>query len=696
MLSERRDYLLEIGVEEMPARFMGPALSQLKDQALAHFSEKRLSFDEAATYGTPRRLVLLVRGVPARQAPLEVEVKGPAAKVAFKPDGTPTRAAEGFAKSQGVAVGDLVVKPAGHVDYVFAVKREEGRPAREVLAEIAPSIIGGLHFPKPMRWGSLEVRFARPIRWLVSLWGDEVVEFEYAGLKAGRTTYGHRFLCKAPLTVSNPAEYFEKMKSNYVMVDPQERKDVIWRQVVQTAALAGGTVEKDEELLEEVNNLVEYPTALLGSFDPDYLELPREVLVTPMREHQRYFPVVGQDGRLLPAFVAVVNGTDKNLDIIRAGNEKVLKARLSDARFFFNEDTKTPLDEKVPALKNIVFQEGLGTLYDKTERLVDLAKWLCGVLGASEREKEDALRAAYLAKADLVTNMVYEFPELQGVMGREYALRSGEREGVAQAIFEHYLPRFGGDVLPSTLPGSILSLADKIDNIVGCFAAGIQPTGSQDPYALRRQAAGIINIIVNRGLSLSFYALAEAAYRGYESRYSLKHSLEEVKRAAGEFFAQRLKGILMDEGFSYDVVDAVLASGYEDFADARQRVSALSGLRRQPVFGALLTAYTRAHNLTKNAAAKTVDESLLKEPAEKELYACICSTLSAAGEHLEKREYGSFLSSVAGLCEPLDRFFNSVMVMVDDKEIRENRLALLWQLASAVRRVADLSKIAGE
>ncbi len=696
MTIERRDYLLEIGVEEMPARFMNPALSQLKELAVTQLSEKRLSFVEAAAYGTPRRLVLFVKGVAGQQDPLEVEVKGPAAKVAYKPDGTPTRAAEGFAKSQGVTVEDLVVKPVGHVDYVFAVKREEGRPAKEVLAKIAPSVISGLHFPKPMRWGSLEVRFARPIRWLVSLWGDEVVEFEYAGLTAGRTTYGHRFLCKEPLIVANPAEYFEKMKSNYVMVDPQERKESIWRQVVQTAAAAGGKVEEDEELLEEVNNLVEYPTALLGSFDPAYLKLPREVLVTPMREHQRYFPVVGNDGRLLPVFVAVVNGTDKNHDIIRAGNEKVLKARLSDASFFFNEDTKTPLASKVPALRNIVFQEGLGTLYDKTERLVALAEWLAGVLGVAEQEKEDVLRAAHLAKADLVTNMVYEFPELQGVMGREYAVRSGERGGVAQAIFEHYLPRFAGDMLPSTLPGSILSLADKMDNIVGCFAMGIQPTGSQDPYALRRQASGMINIIINQQLTLSFNALMETAYRGYEARYPLKHSLEETKGAIVEFFAQRLRGIFMEEGFSYDVVDAVLASGCDDFTDTRSRVKALFDLRRQPVFGALLTAFTRANNLAKNAVSQNVDESLLEEPAEKELYACLCSVLKTAGDYLEKRDYSSFLSSVAGLCEPLDRFFNSVMVMVEDKKIRENRLALLLQLASAVRRVADLSKIVGE
>ena len=389
-----------------------------------------------------------------------MEVKGPAVKVAYKSDGTPSRAAEGFARGQGVTVADLVKKPVGHVEYVFAFRREAGRPAREVLPEIAATLIAGLHFPKPMRWGDLEVRFARPIRWIVSLFGSEIVEFEFAGQKAGRVTYGHRFLSKEPVILSTSMEYFEKMRSSYVMVDLEERKATIWRQVQEMAASVGGAVEENEDLLNEVKNLVEYPTALVGEFSRDYLRLPKELLVTPMREHQRYFPVLGSDGCLLPKFIAVKNGAADHLDLVRAGNEKVLRARLADANFFFEEDLKAPLAERVPDLKKVVFQESLGTVYDKVERLVALAEFLGEAVNAGEQELKQIRRAAYLAKADLVTNMVYEFPELQGLMGREYAERTGEEKAVALALAEHYLPRFAGDSLPSSLPGQILSITE--------------------------------------------------------------------------------------------------------------------------------------------------------------------------------------------------------------------------------------------
>lgn len=691
MAGNGKDFLLEIGVEEMPARFLDPALAELKELALEAFKESRLSYGLVKTYGTPRRLALFVEGLADSQKPLEIEVKGPAVKVAFK-DGVPTRAAEGFAASQGVKVADLVKKAVGHVDYVFALKREAGRPAPEVLSEIAPRLISGLHFPKPMRWGDLEVRFARPIRWIVSLFGKDIVEFEFAGLKAGRVTYGHRFLSKAPINLASPSEYLDKMMNNYVMVDTTLRREEIWRQVQELAADAGGLVEKDDDLLSEVNNLVEYPTALIGGFSEDYLKLPKEVLVTPMREHQRYFPVVGADGRLLAKFIAVKNGAADHLDIIREGNEKVLRARLADANFFYQEDLKTPLAEKVSALKKIVFQESLGTVYDKTVRVGELAAYLAGVMGAGEEEKKIALRAAYLVKADLVTNIVYEFPELQGIMGREYAERSGEGTAVADAILEHYLPRFAGDRLPETLPGKILSIADKIDTIVGCFGIGIQPTGSQDPYALRRQALGICHIVLEGQITLSLEKLIEAAYRGYEGKV-LQDSLEKVKEEVAEFFKLRIRGILADRGFSYDTVEAVLASGYDDFRDVLLRADALAGFRQDPDFNNLLTAFIRANNLSRNTSLHRVDPALLEDPAEKELYRFLSEIQLEAESYLQKQGYHKLLAAIATLREPLDKFFNSVMVMVDDKEIRENRLALLANLARLVKQTADLSKI---
>jgi len=692
-VEERKDFLLEIGVEEMPARFLDPALAELKELASGALQESRLPFSRVSAYGTPRRLALYVEGLACYQEPLEMEVKGPAAKVAFKPGGAPTRAAEGFAKSQGVAVSELVIKPVGHVDYVFAIKREAGRPAREVLSGMAPGLIAGLHFPKPMRWGELEVRFARPIRWILCLFGSDVVDFEFAGLKSGRTTLGHRFLSKEPLVMASPREYFEKMRHSYVMVDPLERKQTIRRQVTELAAGVGGSVEEDEDLLNEVTNLVEYPTALLGEFSRDYLELPKEVLVTPMREHQRYFPVVGPGGGLLVKFIAVKNGAADHLDIVRAGNEKVLQARLADASFFYREDLKTPLEGKVPALKKIVFQESLGTIYDKMERVSALAAYLAGAMGAGEEEKKQAIRAAYLAKADLVTNMVYEFPELQGVMGREYAERSGEERAVATAIFEHYLPRFAGDRLPETLAGKILSIADKMDNIAGCFAIGIQPSGSQDPYALRRQALGICHIILGGRIALSLAKLIEAAYRGYEGKFQLKFDLEKVKEEVAEFFRQRLKGIFSDEGLSYDVVEAVLAAGYDDFSDALLRARALAEFRRDPAFAGLLTAFVRANNLAANAVTHRVDPALLEDPGEKELHQLLSTVREKARRYLELQDYRSLLASIATLQEPVDKFFNSVMVMVEDEKARENRLALLANLAGLVRQVADLSKI---
>ena len=692
MVDASRDFLLEIGVEEMPARFLDPALAELKELAATALKDNRLAYESLAAYGSPRRIALYVKGMAVSQTPLEMVVKGPAVRVAYR-DGAPTRAAEGFAAGQGVKVADLVQKPVGHVDYVFAVKKEAGRPALEVLPVIVPGLISGLHFPKPMRWGDLEFRFARPIRWIVALFGADIVEFAFAGLKAGRTTYGHRFLSKKPVDLDEPAGYVETMRKNYVLVDVQERKNEIWRQVGELARAAGGFVEEDQGLLNEVNNLVEYPTALIGEFSPDYLKLPKEVLVTPMREHQRYFPVVDSAGMLLAKFIAVKNGAADHLDIIRAGNEKVLRARLADANFFYQEDLKAPLAEKVAELKKIVFQERLGAVYDKAVRMGEIAAYLAGELGAGQEAKEVALRASALAKADLVTNMVYEFPELQGYMGREYAVRSGEKQAVSEAIFEHYLPRFAGDRLPQTLPGKILSIADKIDTIVGCFAIGIQPTGSQDPYALRRQALGISNIILETKASLSLEKLIETAYCCYQGKVQLELPLAKVQKEIAEFFKQRMKGILDERGFSYDTVDAVLSSGYDDLYDVLLRAGALTEFRREPDFAGLLTAFIRANNLSKNAATLQINQALLEDSPEKALYTLLSDVEEKAGAYLGQQDYRSLLRAIATLQAPLDKFFTSVMVMVDDTAVRDNRLALLANLAALVKQVADLSKV---
>ncbi|MDP3050279.1 MAG: glycine--tRNA ligase subunit beta, partial [Eubacteriales bacterium] len=545
----KSDFLLEIGIEEMPARFLTPALNELESKCTRLLDEKRLTFDAIKTLGTPRRLTVLVKGLVAAQEPLTVEVKGPPRKAAFDIEGSPTKAGAGFARGQGVDPADLVTRLIGQVEYVFAVKQDKGLAAMAVLGEICPQLIGGMSFPKPMRWGYYDFKFARPIRWLTALYGEEVIRFEIAGVSSDRFTYGHRFLSSGMIELSVAGDYAEVLERNYVMVDPVRRREVIWTQVQDAATAEGGRVEENPDLLQEVVNILEYPTAFCGRFPEDYLALPEPVLVTPMREHQRYFPVRGKDGSLIARFVAVRNGTTEHLDTVRAGNEKVLRARLSDAAFFFREDLESPLSDRVEDLKKIVFREELGSVHEKVERIVALGAVISGMLDASDEARRRVNRAGTLSKADLVTDMVYEFPELQGVMGREYALRSGEEPEVAEAILEHYLPRGAGDVMPSTIPGRILAIADRIDNLVGAFGLGNHPTGSADPYALRRQALAICLISLDSPLYLNLSELFAKAHALYGAR--LKVGLGEVIDGLNEFFRQRLRGVFQERGLRY-------------------------------------------------------------------------------------------------------------------------------------------------
>ncbi|PKM83098.1 MAG: glycine--tRNA ligase subunit beta [Firmicutes bacterium HGW-Firmicutes-14] len=689
-----KDFVLEIGTEEIPARFMSPAISQMQELAEGWLKENRLNCEEVFATGTPRRLVVYINGLSEKQEESVEEVKGPSQKAAYDADGNPTKAAAGFARSQGVDVRELVLKETPNGEYVYAVKKQTGRETVQVLPELCTGVISGLSFPKPMRWSDKEMRFARPIRWLLALFGDEVIPFETEGLTSGRITYGHRFLSEGPVEIDSAGGYFSMLKDEHVIVNHIERKELVWTQVNDLAGREGGEVIPDDELLDEITQLLEYPTALCGSFDPDYLRLPREVLITPMREHQRYFPVVGPEGKLLPKFITLRNGTDSFLDTVREGNEKVLKARLADAEFFYEEDLKQPLRGKVDKLKKIVFQESLGTVYEKVERIIALGKYLAGELGISDPEiTADVEQAAYLCKADLVTNMVYEFPELQGIMGREYALRNGEKPSVAEAVFEHYLPRFSGDILPGTVAGRILSIADKIDTIVGCFAAGIQPTGSQDPYALRRQALGICHIALEAKADFSLDALVSESFRLYDGKMKARLSGPETAEEVREFFRQRLRNIFMDRGLGYDVVDAVLAAGYDRFTDTLCRAEALANLRSQDIFEKLLTAYNRVANLAKNAVHEEIDSGLFAENVENELYNEYVKARDEMKIYLDEHQYRQYLQRFAMLQQYIDRFFEGVMVMVEDEKIKNNRLALLRRVAGLTRNVADLTKI---
>ena len=541
------NYLLfEVGVEELPSRFVSSTLDQIKNNLTKMFNENRIQFDDIKTYGTPRRLTFIVENISERQSNLEEEVKGPSKKIALDADGNFTKPALGFMKSKGLKEEDVVFKIVGKDEYIFGTIRQEGKETSEVLKTILPEAVKNVTFPKAMRWGGRNMRFARPIRWMVTLLNDKVFEIDLEGIKSSNVTKGHRFLGQSEFEVNSLEDYLTKLEENFVILDQDKRKELIRKQCIEVANSLGGEVEFDEDLLEEVTHLVEYPTAFYGEFNEDYAKLPKEVVTTPMQQHQRYFPVV-KDGKLLPNFIAVRNGNDYRIDKVKAGNEKVLVARLEDALFFYKEDTKNSLESYTEKLKSVVFQAKLGTVYDKTLRIENLSSNIIDLLNL-QQDKEDAKRAAKLCKSDLVTNMVFEFTELQGIMGREYAKVSGENEAVCEAIFEHYLPRFAGDILPKTNAGIALAIADKLDSIAGFFAIGIQPTGSQDPYALRRQALGVLNILMDSKIDIDLKELVKLSLDNYSN---LEFNKEEVINSIMEFFKERIKNLFRYSFSSY-------------------------------------------------------------------------------------------------------------------------------------------------
>jgi len=694
------DFLLEIGTEEMPARFISAAAAQLGELGKARLAQERLSAARIRTGATPRRLALLAEGLPEKQPPLVREVKGPAARVAFDGEGRPTSAATGFAKSQGIPLEKLVVRRGIHpkdgskaVDYVFAIHEEAGRSTLTVLREAAPALITALSFPKPMRWGDSDFSFIRPIRWLVALLDDTVVEFETAGIRAGRRTYGHRVLGGA-VDLARAAGYFDELRKVFVIADPEERREAILQQVRSLAAQARGRALADPDLLDEVNNLVEYPTALTGRIGEEYLALPREVLITPMREHQRYFPVASDDGTLLPVFITVANGCQDHLATVRAGNERVLRARLQDAAFFYREDLSRPLESRVEDLRKIVYLEGLGTLYDRTVRIGALSRHIAAVMSLNGEDLRHLERAARLCKADLSTAMVFEFPELQGVMGAEYARQSGEHPAVATAIYEHYLPRLKGDELPASPAGRALALADKLDHIAAMFSQNLLPSGSQDPYALRRQALGVCHIILTAGLHLSLTELVDRAFAGLAG-FSFKLEEGTARAEVMEFFRSRLRGLFLERGLAYDTVDAVLTVGCDDPADAWTRAAALQEFRTGADYPALMAVYTRPHHLSKDAPPMAVNPALFRDAAEEDLYRRCRETRGEVERSMARADYGRALAAIAGLAGPVDRFFNAVLVMAEDLDLRKNRLALLQEVARLSASVADLARLAG-
>ena len=678
--------LLEIGTEEVPAHVMPGILSQLKENAAKTFEELRIEYKNIKTLGTPRRSALLVEGLAEQQADLSKENRGPAVNIAFDADGNPTKAAQGFARGQGVKPEELVTKDG----YVYAMVHEKGGQTVDLLGETLKGLVDGLNFPNNMHWADLDYKFIRPLRWLVALYGQDVIDFEVANVKSGRISRGHRFLSEGDFEIANAEDYVEACRKASIIVDQNERCEMIRQQIAEVAAANGGQAEVNEDLLEEVLYLVEYPTALCGKFDEKYLALPAEAVITPMRDHQRYFPVL-KDGQLLPLFITIRNGGKEHLETVQHGNERVLRARLEDAQFFFDEDRKKTLEQHGEKLKTVVFQDGLGTIYDKALRLEVLAGYIADAIGANEQDKKDAVRAAKLAKADLVTGMVTEFTELQGVMGREYALLDGETKAVAQAIDEHYMPRFAGDSQPASVAGRIVSLADKIDTIVGTFSRGLIPTGSQDPFALRRQALGIVNMLKEAQYHISLSQLVAKAMELLKIADAGQQA--KLQNDVADFMKLRLKNVLADAGIRYDVVDAVFVT-VDDIYGVFLRAQAVNEAVKQDM-EKNIQAFVRTGNIARKAedVQAAVEADLLAEQVEKDL----CKAYEAASAKAEKeiaaQDYAGAIATLSQLAAPIDAFFDGVMVMDKDEKIKNNRLGLLKLVDNLVCQVADFSKI---
>ena len=662
-----KDLLFEIGAEEIPAGFLPNIIKQLGELATAALSERHIPHGSVKVYATPRRVALLINDVAERGEDVHETHKGPSVSIAYDADGNATKAAIGFARGKGLDVSELKVVDG----YIFADTTTAGLDTKEVLSDVLPSLITGLSFPKSMHWGDLEERFVRPVRWLVALFGQDVVPVTFANVTSTNVSRGHRFLGESELTIGEPKDYVDTLNKNFIMIDQDVRRETIRKQLTELAATKGATVVWDEDLLDEVTFLVEYPTALCGTFDKSYLALPSDCIITPMKDHQRYFPMVDGKGTLLPMFLTVRNGDSKSLEVVAAGNERVLRARLDDAKFFFNEDRKTPLAGRYEALTKIVFQEGLGNLKDKTERLLTLGAALAKEVGFADTATLE--RATHLAKTDLTTGMVSEFTELQGIMGKEYALLDGETPAVGEAIFEQYLPRFAGDILPTTDAGRILSIVDKVDTIVATFSRGLTPTGSQDPYALRRQTIGIINILMDSKWSLSMRPIWVKAM---ELLGVASEKQEELLGQLENFFILRLKNILLEQGMPYQVVDIVLSQETVTVALAEGLGQALTANRldeNEP----LMQAYTRIFNMVKDVTFTGVDESLLKEDSEQALYKAALPVYTTNRNALEAGDYVKAVSLAESLVPYIETFFEHVMVMDKDEAVKQNRLQLL-------------------
>ncbi|WP_057911704.1 glycine--tRNA ligase subunit beta [Peribacillus muralis] len=684
----KRDLLLEIGLEELPARFVTASMNQLSEKVQKWLTEKAIEFGTVTAFSTPRRLAILVKDVEESQKDIEEEAKGPAKKIALDSEGNWSKAALGFVKGHGMTAEDIYFKELKGVEYAHVNKFIQGKQTVQLLSELQ-DIISGMTFPKNMRWADQELRFVRPIKWLIALFGHDVVPFSIADVKTGRVTKGHRFLGNNA-TIENPSQYEAALAEQFVMAAPDKRRQVILDQIKTLEQEKGWIIPVDEELLEEVNNLVEYPTALFGQFEEEFLELPAEVLITSMKEHQRYFPVKGEEGKLLPFFVTVRNGDAKHLDKVSKGNEKVLRARLSDAAFFYKEDQKKDIADALKKLDSIVYHEEIGTLAEKTARVKTVAGILADALNLSE-EKVMALRAAEIAKFDLVSHMVYEFPELQGYMGEKYALLKGERKEVAAAINEHYMPRHADDDVPPSVIGAIVSLAEKIDTLASFFAIGVIPTGSQDPYALRRQASGVVQILAEKKWNISLEELIALGLKGLEAKNILKRDVEEVKADMFTFFKARIKHLLQEKQIRYDLIDAVLFGEIGSIHSIVERARVLDAKKDEAGFKESMEALSRVMNIAVKCENKvTVDPNAFDNDQEKALYE---KYQQAAMKYTNSKSENERFELLVSLQSEIEAYFENTMVMAEDEALRYNRLSLMKEISEWVASFAAMNKI---
>ncbi len=684
-----RELLLEIGTEEIPARFLPPVLEEMTASFRKMLDAERIGVGEILTWGTPRRLALVAREVAESQAEITQEIIGPPKAVALDAAGKPTPAATGFAKAQGVTVSDLVEVDTPRGVYLAVSKSTAGRPTAERLPELLPAFILGLSFPKSMRWGSGSITFARPIHWILARFGGEVVSFKLGDVVSGGATRGHRFLAPAAVEVANAQVYVTALRAAKVIVEPAARRELLEQELARAAAGVQGEVVPNPGLLEENTFLVEYPSVVVGNFEDKFLALPDEVLITSMREHQRYFSLRGKDGRLLPHFIAVNNTLTRDPEVVRQGHERVIRARLADAMFFYQEDAKVPLADRVEALKGVVFHSLLGTSYEKMERFRELAADLARHLAPDLEEQ--VKRAATLCKADIVTEMVGEFPSLQGQMGRQYAKLSGEPPEVAEALFTHYLPRHAEDSLPADRIGAMVGLADRLDTICGCFGVGLSPTGTADPYGLRRHALAVIRILRSQELHLDLVETVAVSLELLKGKIS--RSMEETALEVLDFFQTRLQHLLLAEGLDHETITAVLAAGCRDVVDAVDKVRALEEVRQSPEFPALAVAFKRVINIAQGAEPAEVTSLLFEYPEENLLFESTEFMELEVSRALEQRDYSWVCRALANLRGPVDAFFDKVLVMAEDANLRRNRLALLVRISRTFLQMADFSKI---